>query len=179
MEASKTLSRQEQDQKKIEAYQRVIVQTIQLTRAKYQQALGYAYGGDRDVYTALGYTKELTYADYNAKYQRNEMASAVIDRPVHKTWKGNVGVVAMTEDDEGEDSTWNEASRKLWKDLKLKNIFIRADKLSQLGEYGVLMMGFSDVTKVEEFKQAVDVSDKLELLYVKPYQQESAQIAKW
>ena len=41
-------------------------------RAQLMQYLGKAYGGDRDLYTALGYYTTLTFSHYDAKYQRHE-----------------------------------------------------------------------------------------------------------
>ena len=48
--------------------------------------LGMQYGGDRDVYAAAGYPRELTFADYMARYKRHDIAKRVIDLPVDDAW---------------------------------------------------------------------------------------------
>ena len=51
------------------------------------------YGGDRDLYQALGYPKTLTFTDnYLPQYIRNEVAKAIIDRPVRAAWRGGLSV---------------------------------------------------------------------------------------
>ena len=59
--------------------------SILMERAKYASQLGLQYGGDRKIYEALGYPKYINYADYMAKYSRQDMATAIIDRPVNAT----------------------------------------------------------------------------------------------
>jgi hypothetical protein len=70
------------------------------------------------------------------------------------------------------------AWRKLERDLKIKNKFVRLDKLSSIGDYGVLLLGFSDVKKQEDWTKPVTGKD-VELLYVKPLGQNHAKIASY
>ena len=153
------------------------VQTLSalIGRAQLQSAMGMSYNGRRDLYSALGYPKsdEIKYQDYVAKYLREGIAGAVINRPAKATWRGPVSV---TEKTEMEKSPFENSYQELEDRLQLKSKFLRADKLSGIGTYSVLMLGLSDVNQVEDFRQPVIPSNNLNLLYVKPFGQENAVI---
>ena len=153
------------------------VQTLSalIGRAQLQSAMGMSYNGRRDLYSALGYPKsdEIKYQDYVAKYLREGIAGAVINRPAKATWRGPVSV---TEKTEMEKSPFENSYQELEDRLQLKSKVLRADKLSGIGTYSVLMLGLSDVNQVEDFRQPVIPSNNLNLLYVKPFGQENAVI---
>lgn len=138
--------------------------------------MGIQYGGDRDIFQALGYVTNLSYAThYLPMYERHEIAQAVINRPVKATWNGSLELVESDDDQET-------ALEKEWKDLNtrlgLKTRFSRADTLTCLGEYGVLLLGLDDVKRKEDFKGPVQTGTR-KLLYVRPLGQGSATINKY
>lgn len=133
-----------------------------------------SYGGDRNLYEALGYKDTITFEDYTARYFRQDIAKAVIDRPVKASWKGEIEIVENSK----VDSTPFELEwADLYVRLKLKSIFMRADKLTGLGSYSVLLLGLSDVTSKKGFSNKVRPKSKL--LYVKPFSEQSAVIDAW
>ena len=134
------------------------------------------YGGDRDIYNALGYPKKLRYTDYWGRYLRQDMAKAIIDRPVKASWKGNIEVIEnIKEDKTGFEQAWLE----IYERLKLKSIFIRADKLTGIGRYSVIFLGLNDVQSLEALKNPVRKGKNLRLLYVKPISEKNAAIAEF
>jgi hypothetical protein len=146
------------------------------SRLKLASGLGLQYGGKRDVYEALGYPKdsELNFAKYWFRYDRQDIAKAVIDKPVNKTWNGPISV---SEPDQEEEETQLQKKFKEWeKRLKLTSKLSRLDKLTRVGYYGVLLLGFNDVQKDEDFMRPVQKSGNLKLLYVKPFDSYSASI---
>lgn len=143
-----------------------------INRFRFLPGIGQQYGGDRDMYQALGYKVELEYQDYWNKYLRQDIAKAVIARPVDTTWRGAFKVV---ESEEGGKTEFEEAWDDLDRKFKLSsNVFNRLDKLSMIGRYGALLFGFNDVTDVLDFR--IPVERNLELLYVKPLSEGSADI---
>jgi len=146
-------------------------------RLKLSEALGYQYAGKRDIYDALGYPKDtILFVDYFAKYRRTDIAKAVIDRPVSMTWKGPVDVV----DSEDKQDELKDAWKDLFETLSLKSKFIKVDKLSCIGRYAILLLGFSDVIKADiDFVKPVQKSNNLRLLYVTPYSENSAVIQSY
>jgi len=167
----------ETNQNQVQALQNRI-QTLSaiVGRAQLAAKLGQQYGGDRDIYQALGYKQELTFADYYIRYKRQDIAKAIIDRPISATWRGTL---EMLEADDDEDTEFEKAWRQLNKKLGLKSRFARADRLTSLGKYGVLLLGLDDVRTKEDFRQPVQTSAARKLLYVKPLSEYSAQIENW
>ena len=143
-------------------------------RANLLAKLGFSYGGERDIYTALGYPKRLTFDDYYAQYRRQDIAKAIIDRPVSATWRGKVSVIETEERYTAFEEGWD----KLDKVLNLRAKFARVDRLAGLGHYGVLLLGLDDVKAVTDMANPVR-SGKRQLKYVKPLSEASAAIQEW
>lgn len=146
-----------------------------LGRAQLASKMGMQFGGDRDIYNTLGYSHNLTYKDFYAQYSRQDIAAAIIDRPVDATWSGPLDVLQADDIDE---TAFEKAWRELQKRLSLKSKFVRLDKLTSLGHYGVLLLGLSDVKNKQSYAQPVR-SKNLKLNYVKPLGEGSAQIASY
>lgn len=157
----------------------VLVQRFQtmselVSRLNLASQMGQSYGGDRDLYQALGYPadSELKFDRYYAQYKRHDIAKAIIVRPIKATWRGDVEIIESRDDKETQlEKAW----MKLYDDLKLKSKFIRVDKLTGIGKYGILLMGLSDTKKNEDFEKPVKQGIN-KLLYVKPISEKNAQI---
>lgn len=137
--------------------------------------LGYAYGGDRDLYEALGWKAFLDEEDYHSQYSRNAIAAAVIDRPVNATWRGDL---VLREPGDEDETDFEKAWIALNKSLSIKSKFSRLDKLVGLGEYAILLFGFDDVSTTEGWQQPVKAGQR-ELVYIKPISKKSAGIAEY
>ena len=148
-----------------------------VNRASLAARLGYQYGGDRDIYQALGYPmpSDLKYDDYAARYSRQDIARAIIDRPIRVTWRGPLEII---EADDDKETALEKAWVELEKELKLKASFVRLDKLTGLGRYGVLLLGLNDVKKKEDWAMPV-LGTNNKLLYVKPLGEGSVEISKF
>ena len=148
-----------------------------MNRINFARQLGTdTYGGTRDIYNALGYPQEIKSADYWNRYTRHDIAKAIIDRPVKASWKGHIDIVDTVSDDKSPFETkWD----LLFETLKLKSAFIRADKLTGLGRYSIILLGLDDISKYEHFKMPVNKGRKPELLYVRPISEKNAQIAQF
>lgn len=167
----RTINRKPIDGKRIHALASELV-----NRAVLSSRLGLQhYSGNRDLYQALGYMSAITFADYYARYRRQDIAKAIIDRPVKATWQGSLELV---ESNEPKDTAFEIAWDKLNRDLGLKTRFSRLDRLTGIGKYGVLLLGFNDTKKIDDFQKEVSVGRK-ELKYVRPFGEDSAQIEKY
>jgi len=144
-------------------------------RAELAAKLGQQYGTDRNIYEALGYPLDIKYADYASRYLRQDIAKAIIDRPIKVTWQGDLEIIEADDDNET-------ALEKDWVELRdrlhLKSQFTRLDKLTGIGEYGILLLGLDDVKKQEDFAMPV-APGKRKLMYTKPYSQGNTTISKW
>lgn len=149
----------------------VLAETV--ARLRLASQLGTSFGGQRDLYQTFGYKKDLSYEDYIRQYKRQDIAKAIIKRPVEATWAGELHV---SEYGASEDTEFEQEWTRLEKRLKLKNNFARLDRLTCLGKYGVLLLGFSDTPTIQDFAEPVTQKKGLSLLYVKPLGEGSAKI---
>ena len=171
------------EEKKQQEYTAEQIQTLVTTirRANLNSRLGFTFNGRRDLYSALGYPQKLTFTEYLGKYERLAIANAIIDRPSEAAWQDGFTVVDETADsikDTPFIEKWNALTRK----LKLNDKFMRLDKVTCLGEYGVLFLGFNDVVK-GNLRNPVNINGgrkkELALNYIKPIAQPNATITAW
>lgn len=147
------------------------VQSIQTSRADLQARLGYAYGGDRDVYKALGYKESLDFTDYDTRYQRQDIAKRVIDLPVDATWRKKPEII----DEEGSDpSDFEQAWMDLVRDKKVYHYLTRIDKIARIGCYGILLVGFDDGKDLSK-----ELASAKNITYMRPFKETNVPIHQW
>lgn len=142
-----------------------------VSRAQMAASLGSSYGGERDLYTALGYNKTPTFSDYYAKYDRQDIARRIVKAPVDSAWRKKPLITEQGEDESAFDKAWAD----LVKNTNMYHYMARVDRLSGIGEYGVLLLGIGDGQ--DDLKQPVGKGK--ELLYMRPYSENNAEIITW
>ena len=157
----------------------LMVNSAILTRAQLASSLGQAFGGQRDVYEALGYDKDVKWHQYCAQYERQGFARAVIDRPITSVWGRGFQIVEAGDDKETElETAWKDLNKR----INFNSMFIRLDRLTGLGTYGVLLLGLSDVSKPADFEKPV-TGKGLTLRYLRPFSgmviEGDAQVYTW
>ncbi|WP_248908140.1 anti-CBASS protein Acb1 family protein [Halocatena marina] len=105
-------------------------------------ALGQQFGGDRDLYDTFGWIKDPDIDDFYANYLRNPYARAVVDAPVATSWRGAPEIFDDAETDE--QTEFESELETLVDEHRLWHYGERSDKLSGIGEYGILIIGFDD-----------------------------------
>ena len=171
--------RQEQTQPKVNQQQpsellalRTLASTL-VSRATLAAQLGKSYGGDRDVYTALGYPKVPQFEDYWARYDRQDIATRVVEAYPAACWRKKP-VITESEKDQ---TKFEEDIINIFKENKVWHYLKRIDMLSGIGRYGVLMFGFDDVTDRLGLREPVENAN--ELLYLRPVMENNVQISTW
>ena len=158
---------------------RMYAETVIKNRALLAARMGVTFGNKRDLYETLGYKRELEFDDYALQYSRHDMAKAIINRPVKATWRGDIELLESKDDNETSlEKDW----KVLMNDLKLKSVFIRADKLASLGEFSLILLGFNDINNRDGWREPVKKGTgkgHRKLLYAKPVSQGSAEIKTW
>lgn len=152
---------------------KIAVFTELLGRMKMAALLGRQYGGKRDIYEALGYPKEASFEDYYARYERQDVARAVIDKPVDATWRGGFTIEESGDDKE---TTLEKEFKGLYDRLKLVAMLSRVDRLAGIGQYGALLLGLSDVSTIPDWAQPVTASTGLSIVYLRPLSEGSCKI---
>jgi len=158
----------------------MLLMSALMSRFDLAQKFGLQYGGSRDVFTALGYPKALRFEDYAIRYRRQDIAAAIIDRPVESTWRDGFEVI---ESEEAEDTLFELQWAEMYNRFGLNSIFQRLDRLSCVGEFGILLLGIDDVKSNEDFSKPANIgrskfngSSNGSLLYLKPLSQGSVSI---
>jgi len=154
---------------------RIKVLSELVSRAKLAGRLGQQYGTDRDIYEALGYPLTLSYKDFAARYIRQDIARAVIDKPVDASWHGGCLIQESTEEDTSLEKAWKALIQR--EDLNVLNKLNRLDKLVGIGEYAVLLFGLGDVSNREQF--IIPATKTSQLVYLRPLGEDSVSIIQW
>jgi len=143
-----------------------------VSRSNIAKRLGMSYGGDRDLYQALGYSKTLQFDDFWARYERQDIAARIVDAPVNASWRK---VPEVNENDEDE-TQFEKAWTALTKDsmVKVYHYIRRADKLAGVCQYGVLFLGFDDGKEPHE-----PVESAKSLKFLRAYTEQSASITQY
>lgn len=144
--------------------------TALTTRAAISAYLGKSFGGARDLYTALGYTKDPTFENYLTRYERQDIAKAIIDAPVRACWRQ---LPEITESEE-KPTIFGERLIEIIDRRALFHYLSRCDRLSSIGQYAVLLLGFDDGLELDK-----EVTSAKDLLYLMPYSQDAASIDKY
>lgn len=126
-----------------------------ISRAELASRAGLRFDGERDYYKVFGYKRRLDYKDYLGKYVRQDIASRIIDAPPGATWSNPPAF-----SDPALQEAWDKLDNKhsMWSKLQ------RADRLARLGNFSLLMFGFSG----SKLDQALTNTRGQELLFVRP-----------
>lgn len=158
---------------------KMLSNSILTSRATISNKMGKSFGGKRDLYNALGYPLDITFEDYYAKYKRQDIAARIIDAFVVGAWEQKP--VVREPDTPGDESPFEKKWEEIVKKLKLWFVFTRLDTLTRIGRFGVLLLGFDDVTIPEDMQKEVGTTGKKakELLYVQPFGENNIEIVDW
>jgi len=150
-----------------EAKQALTVLSALAVRASIAARLGKSFSGTRDIYEALGYKKQLDYADYVARYKRQDIARAAINKPVGASWRRRPRITESADKETDFERDWD----ALVKEKRIFHFLSRVDRLASIGSYAVLLLGFDDGGKF-----GTEVKSAKRLLYLTPYAQDNAVI---
>lgn len=150
-----------------------------LARASFiRRFMGLSHEGKRDMYAAFGYPNPLTTGHLYAMYLRNGIANRIVKAYPQATWRDvpqfNDGQGNTSE--EGDDySVFVESVEKALKKHKLLRLIERADRLSSIGRYGLIVFGFNDGARMSEPL----MPGNHELLWTSAYSEGSVTVQNW
>jgi len=143
------------------------------SRAKLAMQAGLSFGGDRDLYSALGYSRVLTPGMYRGRFIRDGIAARVVEVKPQETWRG--GAEIIEDEDESVETEFEQTWDELNKRLHIWSVFQRLDTLAGLGRYAVLFVGLPGDSAVPAGK----VRNADDVLYLTPYAEEESTIQTW
>ncbi len=150
----------------------LLINTL-LDRTRLAQALGQkSYGGQRDYNTVLGYPVDIDFEHYLARYERQDIAGRVVDLPAKDTWKKP----PLVSENDRVDTPFVAAWNSLEKRLKAWSKLSRVDRISGIGQYGILLIGIRDGKKMREPAEKGTAESPDDILFLKPLSEGSALI---
>jgi hypothetical protein len=102
------------------------------------------YGGDRDIYDALGYDRNPDVDAYKQAYEREDIARRVVDAYPNTTWRERPEITDDEGDEEDELTPFEQDIQELFDETQALRHLKDVDRLSGIGEYGVLVYGLHD-----------------------------------
>lgn len=129
--------------------------------------LGLQFGGKRDLYKVYGYSRIISFEEYYGRYTRQDIAKRIVNAAPDATWKNPPELQASDK--------FKDAWKKIITDHDVWGVLTRADRMAGIGNYSVVLLGFSDSGKLE---LPVKKKEGLELLYMQPYMQCDATIVE-
>ncbi len=140
--------------------------SVMVERALLAFKAGLQFGGKRDLYDIFGYNLRPTFADYFAKYSRQDIAGRIVDAPALAVWRNPPEIKASAEF----TTAWEKLIKKnnIWYNLE------RTDRLAGIGFYSAMLIGFDDSGALD-----TPVSGAKEILYLQPLSQPTADILKF
>ena len=119
----------------------------------------------RDLSTDCGYIDNPTPSDFNDMYEREGIAKRCVHFIPEECWKVTPLVYETEESDETEfEKTWDELQKK----FKLFSVLARADALSGIGEFGVILFGMNDG---KDLSEELPPSENNELIFLRVFDQ--------
>lgn len=138
-----------------------------------------AYHGDRDYYEVLGYPEAIDASTYAQRYSRQDIASRVIDLPAIDSWKNPPPIVDGKDDSDRDPTEFETAWEELDKRMKVWNVLSRADRLSGIGRFGIIILGMRDGAEDMAGEVSLDETRAFGpkgLLYMRPLSEEHVEI---
>ena len=154
-----------------------MVQNVQLFRSELVSQL---MNPGKDINYSCGYPDTITKTAYKKIYDREGIATRVVNVLPTESWVQNPVIIEDVETKETE-------FEKIWKDLNrekhILSYMLRIDVLSGIGEYGLLLLGISDglslvkpVAGIDEKTGDSSGNNDYELLYLKPFDESTVEI---
>lgn len=146
----------------------ILSQRLSLTARR-----GITFDGDRDLYAVVGYPKDTPeFADMWVMYEREDIASTIIDFEPQETWR-DVPIVKDGEEKDAEEDTefefeWRRLSKRIdfWQNCE------KADKLAGFG-YSVMVIG---VAGSSDLSSEIRKTTADSILYLRPFSMDNAPI---
>ena len=119
----------------------------------------------KDIDAESGHPVTIEVSDYSYAYDRGDVARRVVNLYPEESWNQSPIVIQDENDDETE---FEAAFKKLDDDHKIFHYLQRADILSGIGRFGVLLLGIDDGLELIE---PVEPGEGRELLYLRPFEE--------
>lgn len=144
-----------------------------MSRVMMARALGQtAYEGDRDYYEVLGYPAIITPENYEQRYARQDIASRIVDLPAIDTWKNPPKVSENDNEETAFVQEWDALATR----LRAWNVLSRADALSGVGRFGIILIGVRNGNDLSQPIEAGSLSGQKDILYLRAFSEANVEV---
>ncbi len=142
-------------------------------------------GGGKDLNTSCGYPSSIEATDYENFYSREGVAARVVDVWPEESW--SIPPLVYEVEDPNKVTEFEKVWTEVSEEQNLLSILARADTLSGIGRFGVLLLGIDDGEDLEVPVDGVSLKgneriggDKVNrsLLYIRPFQESVVEITE-
>ena len=137
----------------------------------------------RDIDKECKYPITIDKEDYKSMFKRMGVGTRVVYLWPEESWP-NDPEVHETED--STETAFEKEVKKLSERIPLFNYLFRADVLSGIGQYGVLLLGIDDglelnkpITSINEKGETTGKPSTRKLLYLRPFDESQVEIKSW
>lgn len=155
---------------------RAVLANEKLLRTQFAQLAGLQYDKARNVYKVAGYPTEYKFAEGWSRYKRQGVAKRIVDLPVNKTWRHKPEIIDLAAG-EGEETEFTKAWDELWDDFKLGARFSQVDRMASIGEFAILLLGFTDAKTDQDMARAVESPEGI--AFVRGYKEKDVSIQEF
>jgi hypothetical protein len=141
------------------------------------QQYGTAFGGARDYYAILGYLADPQPSDYRARYDRDPIASRIIEFPPEETWRDTPTIKDGKDKDAKDDTPFCDAWSAFAERLHVYSYCQRVDTLAGIGTFGLLHIGVAGEGDLQA--PVMRVRDPNNIIYLQAYGEESVEVYEW
>lgn len=161
-----------------------VSQAYNTLRERLGHLVGVTHGGGRDMYSVFGYPREVTPDMLYEMYLRGGIASRIIRAFPQATWRehpvirdeaGNSYEEKTPRGDKNPNySPFVEAVDKFFEEHNVWRTLERADRLSGIGRFGILLLGFRDARPLSE-----PIRGKPKLAFISAYGEPQVKVTRW
>jgi hypothetical protein len=152
-------------------------EAINLLRGRLSAFLGYSHDGARDLYATFGYPRSIATDFLWTMYLRGGIPNRIIRTFPQATWRDCPSIGDGEGDSAETGESYSEFSHEVERLFKKHNVLSyleRVDRMSSIGRYGVLVMGFKGASNLNQ-----PLTGQAELIYLAPYSEMNTIISQW
>lgn len=149
-----------------------VAHSVRAARTRLVRAIGKTHGEERDLYETFGYPRSIEVGAMYERYRRGGIESRIIRAFPKATWR--VAPEVTDDDSSDKETEFEQAVDQLDRNFSVWHMLERADRLSGIGHYGILLMGFSDGRNPNQ--PLADGNPKL--IYLRPFSERSVRVAE-
>lgn len=171
------MPRKTKAQKQEEELVQVIQNAMQLSRAMLSNRLGTQFDGQRDLYKTFGYVQQPTYQDYRNLFDRQGIASRIVEKFADDTWNNPPVIIdGEARSDQPDQLTpflkaWNELVDR----VRVYKVLRQADVMLGFSRYAVIFFGAS----AENLNLSMEVKVGDGLFYLNAFDEQQASITNF